>query len=211
MARTDKAPRTRLDPDTRRAALLDAARAMFAERAYAEVTISAIATAAGASDALVYRYFGGKDDLYAAIVGAALEAMLAEQAEAVAALDAGQPARERVKVAVAVYLDHIQRDRLAWAGASGAAEALAPGARAGEPARAGLLRARAREELATRLRHLLAPNDQGRHEYAIWGFLGFLDGACGHWIARGCPEQERWPVIEAALGSLEGALGDWAA
>lgn len=203
MARTDKVPRTRLDPDTRRAALLEAAQAAFADASYSEVTISAIASAAGASDALVYRYFGGKDELYAAVVASALESMLEDQAAAVQALGAGAARRERVKVATLVYVDHVAASRLMWAGP--------PGAMTGEPSAASAVRAQERAVMAERLRAMLAPSQQVRHEYAVWGFLGFLDGACGRWVAQGCPDDQRWPLVEAALGALEGALGDWAA
>ena len=53
--------------------------------------------------------------------------------------------------------------------------------------------------------------EQARHRYALWGYLGFIDAACLHWVERGCPDEERWGVIDAALGALEGGLGDWAA
>ena len=32
-----------------------------------------------------------------------------------------------------------------------------------------------------------------------------------HWGNKGCPEEDQWALIDAALGALEGALGDWAA
>ena len=49
MARSDRHPRTRLDPDARRASLLEAAAVEFAALPYAEVTIAAIARRADAS------------------------------------------------------------------------------------------------------------------------------------------------------------------
>ena len=58
---------------------------------------------------------------------------------------------------------------------------------------------------------LRGPGEQARHRYALWGYLGFIDAACLHWVERGCPDEERWGVIDAALGALEGGLGDWAA
>ncbi|MGB4780024.1 MAG: TetR/AcrR family transcriptional regulator, partial [Microbacterium sp.] len=73
------------------------------------------------------------------------------------------------------------------------------------------LRAEARSEYVERLRALLAPSAARRHEYALWGYFGFLDGACLTWVERGCPDDDRDALIDAALGALEGALGDWAA
>jgi AcrR family transcriptional regulator len=52
-------------PDTR-AAILDAARASFAERGFTATTIRGIASAAGVDAALVHHYFGTKDDLFLA-------------------------------------------------------------------------------------------------------------------------------------------------
>lgn len=52
-------------PDTR-AAILEAARALFAERGYAGTSMRAIGAAAGVDPALVHHYFGRKDDLFMA-------------------------------------------------------------------------------------------------------------------------------------------------
>ncbi|MBO9522483.1 MAG: TetR family transcriptional regulator [Nocardioidaceae bacterium] len=52
-------------PDTR-AAILEAARALFAERGFAGASVRAIASAAGVDPALVHHYFGSKDDLFIA-------------------------------------------------------------------------------------------------------------------------------------------------
>ena len=68
MPRSDRTLRRRLDPDARRSALLAAATAAFAAQPYDAVTLAAIAKDAGASPALLYRYFDGKDALYAAVL-----------------------------------------------------------------------------------------------------------------------------------------------
>jgi AcrR family transcriptional regulator len=52
-------------PDTS-AAILAAARTLFAERGYRATTIRAVASAAGVDAALVHHYFGTKDDLFLA-------------------------------------------------------------------------------------------------------------------------------------------------
>ena len=203
MARTDRQPRQRLDPDARRAAILDAAADAFAAQSYSEVTVAAIAAKASASDALLYRYFAGKEDLYAAIVRLAIDSLLDRQATALDALPDGVPVRDRVRAASLVYLDHIADHPAAWA-----TPLTAPGT---EPTAAAAIRAQARKEYVDRLRDLLAPSDQPRHEYALWGYFGFLDAACLHWVERGCPDNDRFSLIDATLGALEGALGDWAA
>ena len=183
MARTDRRPRRRLDPDSRRAAILEAAAAAFAAHPYAEVTISSIAAEAYSSNALVYRYFANKEDLYAEVVRVAIADLLTRQAEALDALPDGVPVRDRIRAATMVYLNHIATHPDAWA-----MPMRRPG---GEPAAVAELRA--------------------RHDYALWGYFGFIDAAALRWVGKGCPEEDRWALIDAALGALEGALGDWAA
>jgi AcrR family transcriptional regulator len=203
MARTDRQPRTRLDPDSRRAAILEAAAEAFASQPYADVPISSIARRAGTSDALLYRYFAGKENLYSEIVQLAIRDLLDRQATALDALPPGASVRDRLRETTSVYLDHIASHPTGWAtplGNSGT-----------EPSTAAAIRRQAREEYVERLRSLLNPSSQARHEYALWGFFGFLDAACLQWVDRDCPVDDRQPLIAAALGALEGALGDWAA
>lgn len=52
-------------PDTR-AEILDAARALFAERGFSGTTVRGVAAAAGVDASLVHHYFGSKDDLFVA-------------------------------------------------------------------------------------------------------------------------------------------------
>src|SRR4051794_41976521 len=54
----------RLDPGRRREQILDAANALFAERAYDEVSVEDIASSAGVTRGLVHHYFGGRKDVY---------------------------------------------------------------------------------------------------------------------------------------------------
>jgi AcrR family transcriptional regulator len=66
--------RRRLSVDRRREELMAAALELFSKHDAEDVSIDDVATAAGASRALVYHYFGGKQELYvAALRSAALE------------------------------------------------------------------------------------------------------------------------------------------
>ena len=58
----------RLDPATRREQILDAANELFAERGYEEVTIEDVAKSAGVARGLVHHYFGGRKEVYIALV-----------------------------------------------------------------------------------------------------------------------------------------------
>ena len=52
---------TRLSPDERRSALLDAGQAVFAARPFEAVSMAELARAAGVSKGLVYHYFDDKN------------------------------------------------------------------------------------------------------------------------------------------------------
>ncbi len=59
---------SRLDPGQRSEEILDAANALFAERGYDEVSVEDIAHAAGVTRGLVHHYFGGRKDVYIALL-----------------------------------------------------------------------------------------------------------------------------------------------
>ena len=202
MARSDRTPRQRLDPDERRSVILAAATEAFAQASYDAVSIATVAGRAGASEALVYRYFTGKEELYAEVLRQAIDDLLRRQGSALAELPDGVPVRDRLRATTLVYLDHVASHPTGWA---------SPYRVGAEPEVALAIRRRTREEYVDRLRELLEPSGAARHEYALWGYFGFLDAACLRWVERGCPADDRWSLLDAALGALEGALGDWAA
>jgi AcrR family transcriptional regulator len=65
--------RRRLPADERRAGILAAATSCFADRGFAGTTTASVAAAADINEALVFRHFGSKQDLYLAAVDAAWE------------------------------------------------------------------------------------------------------------------------------------------
>ena len=70
----------RLKPAERRDQILDVANTLFAERGYEEVSVEDIARAAGVTRGLVHHYFGGRTDVYLAL----LERLGAMREEAIA-------------------------------------------------------------------------------------------------------------------------------
>ena len=91
---------SRLDPAQRREQILDAASALFAERAYDQVSIEDIASAAGVTRGLVHHYFGGRNDVYIGL----LERLGAQREEQLPP-PVGRSARARVADTVARWLD----------------------------------------------------------------------------------------------------------
>src|SRR5829696_10235150 len=99
----------RLDPGRRREQILDAANALFAERAYEEVSIEDIAGSAGVTRGLVHHYFGGRKDVYVGL----LERLGAEREEGLRA-PVGRSARARVADTVSRWLDWTEANRTIW-------------------------------------------------------------------------------------------------
>ncbi len=62
------APAARLSADERRQQLIDTATRLFARRGFSGTTTREIARAAGVNEAIIFRFFPHKDDLYAAIL-----------------------------------------------------------------------------------------------------------------------------------------------
>ena len=99
---------SRLDPEQRREKILNAANALFAERAYDEVSVEDIARAAGVTRGLVHHYFGGRNDVYIGL----LERIGAQREELPP--PAGDSPRARVTNSVSRWLDWTEANRTIW-------------------------------------------------------------------------------------------------
>ena len=94
---------TRRDPKDRRAAILDSARRVFADRPYDAVNMADVASAAGISRALVNHYFGSKRELYIETLHAVTDA-----APNVVRTDLDLPVEEMVARNTDAGLDHVE-------------------------------------------------------------------------------------------------------
>jgi AcrR family transcriptional regulator len=99
----------RLDPAQRREQILDAANELFAERALENVSIEDIASAAGVTRGLVHHYFGGRKDVYIALLE-----RLGAQREDELRPPVGRSARARVADTVSRWLDWTEANRTVW-------------------------------------------------------------------------------------------------
>ena len=111
MASTE-APRTRLAREDRMEQTLTAARALFAERGYAAVTMDEVAAAVGVTKPLLYNYFGNKERLYIACMERAGDALTTTIATAVGS--SGSPG-EALGEGVRAFFAFLDTDRAAWA------------------------------------------------------------------------------------------------
>ncbi|MDV3206547.1 MAG: TetR family transcriptional regulator [Rhodococcus ruber] len=99
-------PRRRLDPEQRRAQLLDIGARLFAERAYDDVWIEEVAELAGVSRGLMYHYFPTKRDFMAAVVQRESDRLLA-----VTEPDPRLTVAERITAGLDAYLDYVASHR----------------------------------------------------------------------------------------------------
>src|SRR3954465_5798857 len=100
---------SRLDPGERRDQILDAANALFAQRAYDQVSIEDIANSAGVTRGLVHHYFGGRKEVYIGL----LERLGTVREEELPP-PVGRSARARVTVSVSRWLDWTEANRTVW-------------------------------------------------------------------------------------------------
>jgi AcrR family transcriptional regulator len=198
VTRTDRRPRQRLDAQARRTAILRAAGEAFMAEPYDRVSVARIAAAAEASEALVHRYFGSKGGLYVAVVRAGIAKLLARQRRADIALGEAATVRERLMSTVRIYLDVVAEWSIGWL-----TPLRSPG---GEPAEARQLRRESREFYVKVLRELLELAEDPAADYALHGYLGFLDAACLAWVERGHPYADRERIMEQVVAALAGAL-----
>jgi AcrR family transcriptional regulator len=105
-------PRKRLTGEERRAAILDAALAVFAERGYHASSIDDIARKGGISKALIYEHFASKQDLYAELLEQHAGELFSALAEAIS--EAGRSATARLAVGFDAFYGFVEEHRVAW-------------------------------------------------------------------------------------------------
>ncbi|MDB4998482.1 MAG: tetR, partial [Myxococcaceae bacterium] len=103
-------PRTRLDVDERRTQLVELGLEHFGERAYDDVSIDAIAEAAGISKGLLYHYFPTKRAYYAATIREAASRLVASTET-----DDGAPPLVRLHAGLDAYLGYVKMHAKAYA------------------------------------------------------------------------------------------------
>jgi AcrR family transcriptional regulator len=105
-------PRKRLTGEERRAAILDSALAVFADRGYHASSIDDIAREGGISKALIYEHFASKQDLYAVLLEQHAGELFSALAEAIS--EAGRSASARLEVGFDAFYRFVEEHRGAW-------------------------------------------------------------------------------------------------
>lgn len=189
------APRwSRLEADERRAQILAAARAEFARDGLAGASMAGIARSAGVARGLVNHYFGGKRELYLAVV-----ADLAGELGTVAhTSEPDLPIAELVERNAAAWLDSVERNRELWRALFGV-EAIGT-----DPEVEAILDA-ARESVIERMaaNHGAPLTDEVRLVLRI--YLGAAEAGAREWALRGRATREQ--VHAVLVGTLLAMVG----
>jgi AcrR family transcriptional regulator len=185
-----------LDSDERRARLLDLGRALFTQHPYDELSMAAIARAAGISKALLYHYFPSKREFFVATLQDAA-AQLARRMQP----DPAAPAAEQLATALSAWLAWVDANRDVYA-------RLARGATSAPEVRELVddVRERTAALILGRLWDGGAPPPRLRA--AVHGWLWFMDGACLDWVQHADLEREELHgLLVRGLGGLLAAAG----
>jgi AcrR family transcriptional regulator len=181
---------TRLQVDERRAQLLEAGAAVFAEHAYEEISMRQIAETAGVSKALLYHYFPSKLDLFKAAVADAA----AQLQELIQPSGDGAPL-EQLTVSLDGYLTWIEAHARAWRKLMQSAATL-PEARD----LVAEFQQRAMEMVLAELTGSPTPAPVLRT--AIRGWFGYMDAAILDWTANAdVPRQTVRDLLVAAFAA----------
>ena len=180
---------SRLAPAQRREQILDAANALFAERGYDEVSVEDIASSAGVTRGLVHHYFGGRKEVYIALLER-LGTMREEQLPP----PVGRSARARVADSVSRWLDWTEQNRTIWLATLGRGEDIAdPDVR------------RVVTDLVRRAVALLAAHhadiadDSPRLRYALECWTGLNRAATRRWLQGEATREETHELIASTL------------
>ena len=183
----------RLDPAERRDQILDVANELFAERGYGDVTIGDIAQGSGVARGLVHHYFGGRKEVYVAL----LERLGGFREEALRP-PVGRSARARVADSVSRWLDWTEANRTIYLGT------IAPGEDIADPDVRRVvtdLMSRAVAQIAAF--HADIAKDSPRLRYALECWTGLNRAATRRWL-RG--EASRETTHDLLASTLEHVL-----
>jgi AcrR family transcriptional regulator len=188
-------PRTRLDPEARRAQLVGLGLQMLATLPLDKVAVDDIATEAGISRGLLFHYFPTKRDFHVAVARAAAREML-DRTETDPALDGVA----QLRAGVAAFVDHVTANRDAYM-------AFIRGSAGGDPELLAVYE-ETRAAFSQRVLAGLGAADDPppRLRAAVRGWVAFTEELTVDWLGRGdLDRDELIDLIDDALVALGAA------
>jgi AcrR family transcriptional regulator len=192
-----------MEPDERRAAILEKSRELFGRHPFAAVSVADLATAAGVSAPLVVFYFGSKQKLYLEIVREAATAIGAGLEEV-----PGPPSLQRLELAAEFYAAYAHRNQAAFL-------TLLRGSQDEGQPEARMIADELRDTVLARILADLGAAGVGidpeapETALAVRSYLGYVDTAVTHWLAL--PAENQGAITSAriaqfAVGAFTGSL-----
>ena len=188
---------SRLAPARRREEILDAANALFAERGYDEVSIEEIAHAAGVTRGLVHHYFGGRKQVYIALlerIGTMREEQLPPPV--------GRSARARLADSVSRWLDWTEQNRTIWLATLGRGEDVAD-----PDVRNVVLELVRRAVAILAAHHADIAEDSPRLRYALECWTGLNRSATRRWLQGEATREQTHELIATTLEQVLRTFG----
>ena len=178
-------PRTRLDPEARRAQLVALGLKMLSIRPLDKVAIDDIAAEAGISRGLLFHYFPTKRDYHVAVARAAAQDLL-DRTDMLVGATLGL----RLRANVEAFVDHLTENRDAYV-------AFIRGSAGGDP---DLLAVYEDTRTAFTDRVLiglgLAHRDEPRLRPAVRGWVAFTEEVTVDWLSRGQDGLDRDELVD---------------
>lgn len=163
----------RLQVDERRGQLLELGLTLFANTTYDELSIDAIAEAAGISKGLLYHYFSSKRDYYVETVRLAVARLL----DAVALVTDDPVSPDLLTRSLDTFLDFVERHGKPFA-------SLLRGGLGADPEVAAIIDG-TRDAFLRRALGRLDLGDDPRARVALRGWIGFVEVTSLDWIEHG--------------------------
>jgi AcrR family transcriptional regulator len=178
-------PRTRLEPEARRAQLVALGLKMLSTRPLDKVAIDDIAAEAGISRGLLFHYFPTKRDYHVAVARAAAQDLL-DRTDTLIGSTLGQ----RLRANVEAFVDHLTENRDAYV-------AFIRGSAGGDP---DLLAVYEDTRTAFTDRVLvglgLTHRDEPRLRPAVRGWVAFTEEVTVDWLSRGRDGLDRDGLVD---------------
>ncbi|MCA9689643.1 MAG: TetR/AcrR family transcriptional regulator [Nannocystaceae bacterium] len=188
----------RLQVDERRQQLLELGIELFGAQGYQELSIDAIARAAGVSKGLLYHYFSSKRDYYVAAVRFAAELLLSAIEDAAG----DEPSPEGLSAAIDAYLDFVDRHQAAY-------QALMRGGLGADGEVIGVVEDTRRQICALILERLGLEEPPPQVRVSVRGWVGFAEAASLDWLDhRDIPKPELRDLLAATMVAVVELIGE---
>lgn len=183
--------RSRLDPEQRRRQILRCARSLFTAHGYDQVSIADIAESAGVTGALVHHYFGGKRQIYVAVVTAVVETA---RDVSMSVVDSTRPLEDRVAATIDAWLNYVEREGDAWLAVTASGNAIT------DPDIAPLV-SEAREVCASRMLRTYAETiaETPATMFVMRSFIDFNEAVSRRWQSGEATREEAHTLLTSTL------------